>query len=809
MSALLAKLGIEDVGSGDELSELGLSGGLSDSEFELSGLGLGGGSGGGRRGRAQHSDKSSPSSDGRSSSAASEPASPLDVLAEGPQKLAAGNLSRRSLEALAQSMRAALTALQSELREKAKTHASERAALVTQTRGLREHLAASESMRAALEAELAGAHGALRAAQYSTAAEVQRLGLAQSALEVRADGALAAARAELLNMQPTPAGMAPPPLLAARLASARRAPPTTLALADLALLRAHEMAEARTATAELAARSADETAARESARADRAEQAAAAAREEAAAERGAREAVRRRGADSDAALSEARKLRDEAAAIGARADVAEVLRLTAALGAAAAGRQVALAEAAVMAVESRSGVADAARERRVASDAEGIRKLAEAEAAAQRRRADGLEIKCAAIDAQLSGTLASLERERSDRSLLLGRAVDSSERAQRALAERVEVESAKWRDAAGSELGRVTVAHARESDALVSAKDAARADAARWAERAAALEARADGLATELAQVRTDMASDLSTSRQESALARFEAERAAAALADSRAGLRREEASLALWKDKAEVLKSEFYSAQVNTADELAQLRADNSSLSQRVGALDALEAEADAAVLAAAAIPPTIGGPELPNGDGAIATGAGAAVRGVRLAREALAERRRADSLASQLVDVRENLVRANARLDAASVALRHADSPQAVLLDEIAKRDRELHSARDATRALTAELRQKESRLSSALAQQHELHADLHKLLTRRDALEQTRADLDKLLRGSGASIRNAAVNNNALRSAPRSGLPRTGTPTSGKAVGAVGGREVLPMSCRLEGTGPPDAA
>ena len=128
----------------------------------------------------------------------------------------------------------------------------------------------------------------------------------------------------------------------------------------------------------------------------------------------------------------------------------------------------------------------------------------------------------------------------------------------------------------------------------------ATADADQQAARHAELRRQYDELVVRSAEGASRAEVELAHCRAELKLKTHEAERLALQCETALADARRDEVSADAWREKLEVLRSEYYTLQADTAQRGATLEAQNGALSEKLRQYERLEEELDAAVIAA-----------------------------------------------------------------------------------------------------------------------------------------------------------------------------------------------------------------
>ena len=339
---------------------------------------------------------------------------------------------------------------------------------------------------------------------------------------------------------------------------------------------------------------------------------------------------------------------------------------------------------------------------------------------------------------------------------------------------KLEGEMEKWSEQSRLAQNAAREAHDRQLAQAREAREMATADADQQAARHAELRRQYDELVVRSAEGASRAEVELAHCRAELKLKTHEAERLALQCETALADARRDEVSADAWREKLEVLRSEYYTLQAaHTAPPLTP-----TTPPRAAGALSAarrsrrrtapypsarqyerLEEELDAAVIAAGEAAAAGGGTprqrrDRPARDDPRAVGGGAGVQQcLALARQAVAAQGHADEmLARQRKDGAE-IARLEAALDEARGRLRMGNSPQSVILNQLAAVEAREADVRARLAEARLQLAAKDDALGASQAQKALLEADLKKLLEQRGSLDLLRGTLSKLL-GEGVA-------------------------------------------------------
>ena len=367
--------------------------------------------------------------------------------------------------------------------------------------------------------------------------------------------------------------------------------------------------------------------------------------------------------------------------------------------------------------------------------------------------------RAASAEAKLSRKEAKVASLKAEKAELQEKLLKATSGAPDAYSRKLEGEMEKWSEQSRLAQNAAREAHDRQLAQAREAREMATADADQQAARHAELRRQYDELVVRSAEGASRAEVELAHCRAELKLKTHEAERLALQCETALADARRDEVSADAWREKLEVLRSEYYTLQADTAQRGATLEAQNGALSEKLRQYERLEEELDAAVIAAGEAAAAGGG--TPGSD-AIAPLAmirvpSAAERRVQqclaLARQAVAAQGHADEmLARQRKDGAE-IARLEAALDEARGRLRMGNSPQSVILNQLAAVEAREADVRTRLAEAQLQLAAKDDALGASQAQKALLEADLKKLLEQRGSLDLLRGTLSKLL-GEGVA-------------------------------------------------------
>ena len=286
--------------------------------------------------------------------------------------------------------------------------------------------------------------------------------------------------------------------------------------------------------------------------------------------------------------------------------------------------------------------------------------------------------RAASAEAKLSRKEAKVASLKAEKAELQEKLLKATSGAPDEYSRKLEGEMEKWSEQSRLAQNAAREAHDRQLAQAREAREMATADADQQAARHAELRRQYDELVVRSAEGASRAEVELAHCRAELKLKTHEAERLALQCETALADARRDEVSADAWREKLEVLRSEYYTLQADAAQRGATLEAQNSALSEKLRQYERLEEELDAAVIAAGEAAAAGGG--TPGSD-AIAPLAmirvpSAAERRVQqclaLARQAVAAQGHADEmLARQRKDGAE-IARLEAALDEARGRLR-----------------------------------------------------------------------------------------------------------------------------------------
>ena len=367
--------------------------------------------------------------------------------------------------------------------------------------------------------------------------------------------------------------------------------------------------------------------------------------------------------------------------------------------------------------------------------------------------------RAASAEAKLSRKEAKVASLKAEKAELQEKLLKATSGAPDEYSRKLEGEMEKWSEQSRLAQNAAREAHDRQLAQAREAREMATADADQQAARHAELRRQYDELVVRSAEGASRAEVELAHCRAELKLKTHEAERLALQCETALADARRDEVSADAWREKLEVLRSEYYTLQADTAQRGATLEAQNGALSEKLRQYERLEEELDAAVIAAGEAAAAGGG--TPGSD-AIAPLAmirvpSAAERRVQqclaLARQAVAAQGHADEmLARQRKDGAE-IARLEAALDEARGRLRMGNSPQSVILNQLAAVEAREADVRTRLAEAQLQLAAKDDALGASQAQKALLEADLKKLLEQRGSLDLLRGTLSKLL-GEGVA-------------------------------------------------------
>ena len=393
--------------------------------------------------------------------------------------------------------------------------------------------------------------------------------------------------------------------------------------------------------------------------------------------------------------------------------------------------------------------------------------------------------RAASAEAKLSRKEAKVASLKAEKAELQEKLLKATSGAPDEYSRKLEGEMEKWSEQSRLAQNAAREAHDRQLAQAREAREMATADADQQAARHAELRRQYDELVVRSAEGASRAEVELAHCRAELKLKTHEAERLALQCETALADARRDEVSADAWREKLEVLRSEYYTLQAHahaalsptrptphpahpdhstplqadTAQRGATLEAQNAALSEKLRQYERLEEELDAAVIAAGEAAAAGGG--TPGSD-AIAPLAmirvpSAAERRVQqclaLARQAVAAQGHADEmLARQRKDGAE-IARLEAALDEARGRLRMGNSPQSVILNQLAAVEAREADVRTRLAEAQLQLAAKDDALGASQAQKALLEADLKKLLEQRGSLDLLRGTLSKLL-GEGVA-------------------------------------------------------
>ena len=367
--------------------------------------------------------------------------------------------------------------------------------------------------------------------------------------------------------------------------------------------------------------------------------------------------------------------------------------------------------------------------------------------------------RAASAEAKLSRKEAKVASLKAEKAELQEKLLKATSGAPDEYSRKLEGEMEKWSEQSRLAQNAAREAHDRQLAQAREAREMATADADQQAARHAELRRQYDELVVRSAEGASRAEVELAHCRAELKLKTHEAERLALQCETALADARRDEVSADAWREKLEVLRSEYYTLQADTAQRGATLEAQNGALSEKLRQYERLEEELDAAVIAAGEAAAAGGG--TPGSD-AIAPLAmirvpSAAERRVQqclaLARQAVAAQGRTDEmLARQRKDGAE-IARLEAALDEARGRLRMGNSPQSVILNQLAAVEAREADVRTRLAEAQLQLAAKDDALGASQAQKALLEADLKKLLEQRGSLDLLRGTLSKLL-GEGVA-------------------------------------------------------
>ena len=393
--------------------------------------------------------------------------------------------------------------------------------------------------------------------------------------------------------------------------------------------------------------------------------------------------------------------------------------------------------------------------------------------------------RAASAEAKLSRKEAKVASLKAEKAELQEKLLKATSGAPDEYSRKLEGEMEKWSEQSRLAQNAAREAHDRQLAQAREAREMATADADQQAARHAELRRQYDELVVRSAEGASRAEVELAHCRAELKLKTHEAERLALQCETALADARRDEVSADAWREKLEVLRSEYYTLQAHahaalfpprptprpahpdhstplqadTAQRGATLEAQNGALSEKLRQYERLEEELDAAVIAAGEAAAAGGG--TPGSD-AIAPLAmirvpSAAERRVQqclaLARQAVAAQGHADEmLARQRKDGAE-IARLEAALDEARGRLRMGNSPQSVILNQLAAVEAREADVRTRLAEAQLQLAAKDDALGASQAQKALLEADLKKLLEQRGSLDLLRGTLSKLL-GEGVA-------------------------------------------------------
>ena len=367
--------------------------------------------------------------------------------------------------------------------------------------------------------------------------------------------------------------------------------------------------------------------------------------------------------------------------------------------------------------------------------------------------------RAASAEAKLSRKEAKVASLKAEKAELQEKLLKATSGAPDEYSRKLEGEMEKWSEQSRLAQNAAREAHDRQLAQAREAREMATADADQQAARHAELRRQYDELVVRSAEGASRAEVELAHCRAELKLKTHEAERLALQCETALADARRDEVSADAWREKLEVLRSEYYTLQADTAQRGATLEAQNGALSEKLRQYERLEEELDAAVIAAGEAAAAGGG--TPGSD-AIAPLAmirvpSAAERRVQqclaLARQAVAAQGHADEmLARQRKDGAE-IARLEAALDEARGRLRMGNSPQSVILNQLAAVEAREADVRTRLAEAQLQLAAKDDALGASQAQKALLEADLKKLLEQRGSLDLLRGTISKLL-GEGVA-------------------------------------------------------
>ena len=367
--------------------------------------------------------------------------------------------------------------------------------------------------------------------------------------------------------------------------------------------------------------------------------------------------------------------------------------------------------------------------------------------------------RAASAEAKLSRKEAKVASLKAEKAELQEKLLKATSGAPDEYSRKLEGAMEKWSEQSRLAQNAAREAHDRQLAQAREAREMATADADQQAARHAELRRQYDELVVRSAEGASRAEVELAHCRAELKLKTHEAERLALQCETALADARRDEVSADAWREKLEVLRSEYYTLQADTAQRGATLEAQNGALSEKLRQYERLEEELDAAVIAAGEAAAAGGG--TPGSD-AIAPLAmirvpSAAERRVQqclaLARQAVAAQGHADEmLARQRKDGAE-IARLEAALDEARGRLRMGNSPQSVILNQLAAVEAREADVRTRLAEAQLQLAAKDDALGASQAQKALLEADLKKLLEQRGSLDLLRGTLSKLL-GEGVA-------------------------------------------------------
>ena len=379
--------------------------------------------------------------------------------------------------------------------------------------------------------------------------------------------------------------------------------------------------------------------------------------------------------------------------------------------------------------------------------------------------------RAASAEAKLSRKEAKVASLKAEKAELQEKLLKATSGAPDEYSRKLEGEMEKWSEQSRLAQNAAREAHDRQLAQAREAREMATADADQQAARHAELRRQYDELVVRSAEGASRAEVELAHCRAELKLKTHEAERLALQCETALADARRDEVSADAWREKLEVLRSEYYTLQADTAQRGATLEAQNGALSEKLRQYERLEEELDAAVIAAGEAAAAGGG--TPGSD-AIAPLAmirvpSAAERRVQqclaLARQAVAAQGHADEmLARQRKDGAE-IARLEAALDEARGRLRMGNSPQSVILNQLAAVEAREADVRTRLAEAQLQLAAKDDALGASQAQKALLEADLKKLLEQRGSLDLLRGTLSKLLGEGVAGMAAAPVSSRAL--------------------------------------------